>query len=210
MKQKIKVFLLIITLSAGFGISCENTETTPVNSKEALTSKILASEKFESLNISLGKLDIENSVFTTSKKDAVVIPSKINGETSGVIALFDKNYTIRTVMYFNVATTIESGAINSAFIDGTFNGEMEFRNEYVTTKFTMINSKVINKKAHLSALVAPSCSSFSLPGGALDCAGARIANMNFVDATFCYATFIYCLAQEVASCYADGCVVNPS
>lgn len=72
-------------------------------------------------------------------------------------------------------------------------------------KSKIISSRVAKTSASGRALA---CNGLSEPGGALDCAGARLENMNWFDAAICYATFVPCMAQLVVSCAIDGCAVQ--
>lgn len=207
MRQLLKSALLCVGICCSV-ISCDTMPEPEINSIDVLTSKVLESSNFDALGISPNELNIQASQFTTSEKEAIYIPYAGESLGKGIVALFDKaSYKIRTVAQFEIKMEGDLNNFQESMGNGTFNGEMTFINSSYNLHFELRNSKILKKSVTKQAR-ALACGPMSQPGGALDCAGARLEQMNYWDKAFVYLSgFMPWLAQETISCMIDGCVV---
>jgi hypothetical protein len=207
MRQLLKSALLCIGICSSV-ISCDTMPEPEVNSIDVLTSNVLKSSSFKALGVAPNDLNIQSSQFTTSEKEAIYIPYAGESLGKGIVALFDKNsYKIQTVVQFEIKMDGDLNKFKESMENGTFNGEMTFINSNYNVQFELKNSKMLKKSISKQSR-ASACGPMSQPGGALDCAGARLEQMNWLDSAAVYLSgFMPWLVQEVASCLLDGCVV---
>lgn len=174
-----------------------------------LSNRMLDSESFSSLDISANLLDAGQVQFTGPDKKSVVIPFRGN-TNKGIVGLFNDRGELRTVGYFEAVTGLSSQETYKELKSGDFNGGFIFRYENVSLEITLEKSKIIRSKGTNSLKTGRSmeCRSWDGYGGVLWCAGSRLENMNWFDATLCYASFPSCMAALVISCGIDGCAIQ--
>ncbi|MCZ8020213.1 MAG: hypothetical protein O9302_03280 [Cyclobacteriaceae bacterium] len=198
---------LALTLISFLSISCEQENLKPAESKiDKLTKEVLSSNAFQNLNIATSELNTSDVRFTNANENAIVISYKGLEGKKGVLALLNEKSEIRSVTYFEAITDAPADLIFSQLQEGKFNGTFVFGGEFGELRLDVEQSKVISQSAieNKNARNAK-CAGITEKGGALDCAGKRIADKNWFDATICYVEFMICLAQETISCAIDGC-----
>ena len=94
--------------------------------------------------------------------------------------------------------------------EGRFNGVFNFENQYSKKQITIEKSEMIStsfEKNKNSNSRMEECDDWDSPGsgGVFGCAGLRIEQLNAFSKLICYATFLYCLADNIAQCYDTGC-----
>lgn len=191
--------------------SCENESKAPVTLLSLMINQVIASNRLQTLDIGTHSLSPENSKFINSERNSVWIPFNDNDSRRGIIAFFSKTNELTGVSYYETISNTPTDLVYSELKSGSFVGSFIFRTEIGTLQVDIdrfkIISKVTQRSANRTSLVG--CQGLSEPGGALDCAGARLTNMNWFDSAICYAAFIPCMAQMVFSCILDKCVVSP-
>jgi hypothetical protein len=205
---------LTLILVSSLALSCEHESVnTRPNQISKLATKITSSSGFRNMNISLSDLNVGNAHFINKEENSVVIPYLGMDGKRGILALFDKDFEVRTVIYFEVMSSLDPNQVQSKMESGEFNGSFIIGNEYGRLQLNLERSKLVsrstirNEDARTSKVAE--CNDITQPGGAYDCAGARIQNLNWVDKIACYAFFVECFALNVASCIVDDCEVSP-
>lgn len=205
---------MALALACAMAMSCEQgSDVASVSPLDKLASEVTASSSFTNLGISLKDLNLKNVHYTNAAKDAIIIPFAGMDGKKGVLALLGDQNSIRSVSYFEAISKTEPDQVFNQLSNGTFDGSFVFGNEYWRIQLDVEKSQIVSrnsKKTTMANARTSACKGMTQPGGALDCAGARISSKNWLDATVCYITFVECLAQETISCAIDGCVVNPT
>lgn len=211
MKKLIKIYgVLILMLS--LSISCEQqNDIKSANQIQDLTSQVTSSSKFQNLNISLNSISLENSQFITAEKKSLFIPFIGFDDRKGVIAIFSNENKLLAVAFYEMVTNVPADLIYSELKNGSFLGDYVLRTEDGTVEIKMAKSKIIATQVAKSSRSGrtSACNGITQPGGAADCAGARLINMNWYDQAWCYSTFMVCMTHLTISCAIDGCVVGP-
>jgi hypothetical protein len=205
MTSSIKVILLFFVIVV---FSCEqNSELSRVDDPRRLADVTVASSKFKNLDVSVSNLNTSASKFINDERRSILIPFRGIDDRKGVIALFSDQYTLIEVAMYEVKTSIPSEMVFDALKNETFDGTFIFLDENARIEIAMERSKIISSKGSKYFISGRglSCNGMTEPGGALDCAGNRLVNMNWFDAAICYASFVPCMAQLVVSCMIDGC-----
>lgn len=210
MKKIPKIFGILILISS-LSISCEQqNDIKPVNQILDLANQVTSSSKFQNLNIPLKSISLENSQFISPEKKSLFIPFKGSDVRKGVIAIFSSENKLIAVAFYEAVTSVSADLIYSELKNESFLGDFIFQTEDGTLKVSMEKSKIISSKVAKSDIAGriSECNGITQQGGALDCAGARLQDMNWFDKSICYIGFMPCMAQLVISCAIDGCAVE--
>ncbi len=189
-------------------ISCEQEPSVkPSDQLGTLTDKIISSRTFLNLDIPVNSLYVTGSLFINAEKRSVLIPFKGWDDRKGIIALFNDDQEILTVVSYEAVTDTPSDLIYDELKSGSFSGTMIFRDEAGDLEINMQNSRIVSSKSIDRNITGRTlaCAGMTEQGGPLWCAGARLENMNWFDAALCYASFMACMAELVISCAIDGC-----
>jgi hypothetical protein len=191
-------------------ISCDQDQEIEASQNDRVSTLVevaLTSSKFQNLNISVSELDIKKAKYINADENSIAIPFVGYADKKAIITIFNKENSILAIAAYEAITNVPADQIYEELKNGSFNGTFEFKMEIGEMKIEMLKSKIISKAMTINNPVAK-CNGWSEPGGPLDCAGARLENMNWWDAGWCYATFGYCMAQLAISCWIDDCVVK--
>lgn len=200
-----QVISLVLILSVLF--SCEEQpRLAAVDRLQQLTKQSLMSEDFKSLNVSLSGLNYEASAFINANENSIFIPFYGSDNRRGIIALFNDANVLRSMVEYEVITDVAVEDIYSSLISKTFAGRFHFRTPEGEIELMTERSRVVSSVVRrVSSGRVSDCNYITESGGALDCAGSRIENMNWFKKTLCYIDFLPCLIEESISCWIDGC-----
>jgi hypothetical protein len=206
MKSLAKVFTIIVLCSIATFSCDQESGISSIDRLPSLTKETLSSSQFLNLNVPLSQLNVKASQYVNTEENSIFIPFNGHDDRKGVIAIFNKMSIPIAVSEYEVITSISADQVFSQLKKGNFNGTFVVRLETGEMQLKMENSKIISKNVRTAAggrmLV---CNGFTQPGGALDCAGQRLENMNWLEQARCFSTFIPCMVELVLSCMIDKC-----
>lgn len=209
MKSLTKVLTSIALLSFTIFSCDQENEISSTNRLSVLTKQTLSSSKFLNLDIPLTKLNANASQYVNNEEKSIFIPFNGLDDRNGIIAIFNKANMLLEVAEYQAITIVSADQVYSELRNGNFKGTFVFRLESGEIRLNMEKSKIISKvEKTVTSGRTSACNGFTQPGGALDCAGQRLENMNWVDATICYASFVPCMAQLIISCMVDKCAIQ--
>jgi hypothetical protein len=210
--KKITSFFTLICVVIAFSCS-DNAELSKQSSEvKTLTNQIVGSESFAKMNVDVATLNLSAANYSSASKKSIFIPVIGNESKEGIIGMLKDGKLIH-VSYFKMETDLTDHEIESSIKEGKFNGVYTLRASRGQVDMQIQNSK-ITKANYLDTAVGnareaePTCGDITTNSGAYACAGARIESMNWFDKTICYASFMVCFAENVVSCYIDGCTVS--
>jgi hypothetical protein len=193
-----------------FAVSCDNQNavTPQTNNPIQLAQTVLGSTQFKNLGLAASNFSLVDSHYSDKDNNFLSIPLKGTANQSGLMILLNSDRSIKRILYFEINTN-QAGDLYSNLKTGVFNGSFLFKFEEGVVQLEVKNSAVSQTKIKRTYLAAR-CAYWASEGGggAFDCAGKRIQNMNWLDKTICYTTFAECLAQTVISCAIDGCTIQ--
>lgn len=188
-------------------LSCE-TPTPDVlpNRIQGLAQTVLSSEQFKNLNLDAATFNLSDARFVTSDQKSISIPVYQRDDRSGLVAIFNDDQSLKKVMFFDVTVQSQTTDIYSDLKGGKFDGTFFFKFEEGAIALNVENSIVLQTKISTTKM-AEKCAYWASegPGGAFDCAGSRLVDMNWYEKALCYQSFVICMANNVISCAIDGC-----
>jgi len=172
----------------------------------SLAQAAVSSEQFKNLDLDLANFNLSDAHFVTSDQNSIGIPANNSAGRSGLVAIFNDDQSLKKIMFFDVKVYSQTTDIHSDLKSGKFDGTFLFKFEEGAVNLEVEKSLVIQTKIDKTRF-AEKCAYWASEGGggAFDCAGGRISNLNWWDKALCYAGFMECLAQNVISCAIDGC-----
>jgi hypothetical protein len=209
MKQLSKSLAALLVASC-CSISCkQEVLDQPATQLELLIQQVLSSDDFRNLGIPMNALDIENAGYVNDAKNSIFINPKDVYVNGAVVALLDENDQVLTAVYVEMHTETKVENVYAEMKAGSFNGSFLIRSGDGGFEANIEKSKIAGSKS-IATLMGRTkkCKGWTEIGGPLDCFGSRLVDMNWVDRTFCYTSFMVCMAEEVASCIVDDCRVR--
>jgi hypothetical protein len=204
MKTLIKLFVLPLLIGL---MSCEQKNEIKLDRLTELTNRVTSSTQFTSLKIKLTDLNLEGSNYVNASKNSISIPFAGLDDRKGVLAVFGPNDALAGVLEFEVLTTVAPDQIDSELRNGRFNGTLVLRVGVSEFSFQLENSKV---KSSSLARMDNSALAFvcRLPDELLACIVNSINNMDWFERTYCYTSYLTCMANLAIMCMSDGCMFN--
>lgn len=204
-----KVFLLrclSVTIIL-FVLSCERpaADVRPGLAK-TLAQTALTSDQFKNLELDVSRFSLSDAQFTTRDQKSIYIPTIGLDNQSGLAAIFNDDQSLKKIMFFDVDTNSEGENIEADLKKGKFDGTFLFQFEEGSVHFDVEKSQILHKKIRKTKF-AEKCAYWASegPGGAFDCAGRRLTEMDLLQKLDCYWSFWPCMALNVLSCAWDGC-----
>jgi hypothetical protein len=196
--------VIVLPLMIGLVLACGQKNEIKLDRVTELTNQVVSSIQFTSLQIKLSDLNLAGSQYVDVEKNSIAIPFVGRDARKGLVAIFDEDDGLKGVMEFEALTTVAPNQIYTELKNGRFNGTFVFRMGMGKISLQLENSKVISSvmaRMDGSTIAFKKCDATS----ALDCARAKIEQMNWFDWMLCNLEFIVCLTREVIKCVFDGC-----